>query len=776
MLYIYQNGKNVKLVANSNITITRSKSFTGAFFTITNATLEIIGTEENKITFDGNKENVEATNRVIDVSNGGKLKLENVIIQNNINKGNGGALAILANSEATLKNVKIDSNESIGGTQGGGGIYCNGTLTINDSTISNNNSDNNGGGINGNTSSDITLNNTTITNNTTTQSGGGAIYTRGKLTIEDSIISNNKANNKGGGIYKTDFGAICQISDTTIKGNTAKKGGGIYVSRGKVNIEKNVTITENNATISGGGVNFENEVAGIFTFYDDNVKILAKFDENKNEITETITDEDGNEIEVVKDGDGNPLMETNSNGKKYYYTKEDVYLTHDEGENKYALKIYNNNNDIYDVILFWGQSNMVGYAGCLSDENSPDGRIEEVGGNENFSKKTGIDIEIINKYDKMNHVAIEQEPGTAFDYKYISNSLEEISADTEILGEKLKYEIDENESVNLAYRDVDSTDFSIQQSKGTNMIPQFCSTYYKLTGHKVVVVLTANGGEKIANFLPSDDEEYGEKNKDDDDKQYIYEAMKTKYNAAIKYLEDNNKTIGKKLYVCFQGEADAAGSINRNDPNVEQLMNNAITKYKNTFKKVHNKLKSDLGITNGVIIETGSTPGILNYNEYLKRVAIHNAQEELAQENNDIIIGSDYAWEKLIPNSAGYEIIMGNTNDYENKLAEMRLSVCYHEGAADPNENAIHFTSAALSQIGKETAESIHEYNDAYDGINIYPRMTDKNVVDWTLDEKLNLELMYTKLLGTAPRSSARFTRNDNCQNIFGGLLCNTIK
>ena len=160
--------------------------------------------------------------------------------------------------------------------------------------------------------------------------------------MENLTISNNDAQN-GGGIFAYSR-TICQISNTTIKGNAATtRGGGIYANNGRygtVNVEKNVIITENEAGESGGGVDFED--VGVFTFYNDNIKVLAKFDNNGNEITESIIN-DGNTIQVVKDNNGNPLTETNNNGKiTYYYTKEDVYLEHKENENTYVLKIYNN--------------------------------------------------------------------------------------------------------------------------------------------------------------------------------------------------------------------------------------------------------------------------------------------------------------------------------------------------------------------------------------------------------------------------------------------------
>ncbi len=76
------------------------------------------------------------------------------------------------------------------------------------------------------------------------------------------------------------------------------------------------------------------------------------------------------------------------------------------------------------------------------------------------------------------------------------NKLKNITEETKYLGEKLNY--------NIITKKLDipsDKKFSLQKSYGTNMIPQFCKKYYEKTGRKVVVVMAANGGERIANFL-----------------------------------------------------------------------------------------------------------------------------------------------------------------------------------------------------------------------------------------------------------------------------------
>lgn len=347
--------------------------------------------------------------------------------------------------------------------------------------------------------------------------------------------------------------------------------------------------------------------------------------------------------------------------------------------------------EIYDVILFWGQSNMTGYCGSYEGERTKDTRYNyaDASSVKAFSEQTGIDEEILSNSVKMNYVKVQQEPKTTYEYYYIGDKLQELSEETQYSGEQLKY--------NSSTKKLEATTspYSIQISDGTNVIPQFCQTYYneycKKTGHKVVAVLASNGGEEIENFLPSTDTEYG-----DSSNQLIYEAMLEKYTSAINCVEKNNGVVGNKLWVCFQGEAN--------------VRNTSTAEYKRLFLKVHNYIKRDFGITKGAIIETSHTIGLDLYDQVNN---IHNAQEELANENNDIIIGSRYAYNRYVPNQSTYNSTAfkndiftdsnGNKMSYTDAFNKASYSTCY------PTNNTIHFTSAALSQIGKETAESLAE-------------------------------------------------------------------
>ena len=117
-----------------------------------------------------------------------------------------------------------------------------------------------------------------------------------------------------------------------------------------------------------------------------------------------------------------------------------------------SISIAATQQEVYDVILFWGQSNMTGYCGLYNT----DAKAQQKGSNNeakadprynysdsssvrNYSQKTGIDEEILSNSQQMNWVKITQEPNTVFDYVYSTNKLTEITENTKYIGETLKY-------------------------------------------------------------------------------------------------------------------------------------------------------------------------------------------------------------------------------------------------------------------------------------------------------------------------------------------------
>jgi hypothetical protein len=128
-------------------------------------------------------------------------------------------------------NAIVDRFTVQNGFSGNGGGIRNdgdGTLTLNNSTISYNSG---GGGISNDGT--LTLNNCTVSGNTTqldegpfTQTTGGGILNRGgTLVLNHGTISGNTARS-GGGIYNADYlGGTVTLQNTIVAGNTASGDG-----------------------------------------------------------------------------------------------------------------------------------------------------------------------------------------------------------------------------------------------------------------------------------------------------------------------------------------------------------------------------------------------------------------------------------------------------------------------------------------------------------------------------------------------------------------------
>ncbi|HEY6285402.1 MAG TPA: choice-of-anchor Q domain-containing protein, partial [Ktedonobacteraceae bacterium] len=162
-----------------------------------------------------------------------------------------------------------DSKNSTSAT---GFIDNQGTLILNNSTISGNTASSSGGTINqgisgggGGISNEgtLTLNNSTISGNSAF--GGGGIFNSGTLTLNNSTVSANTAST-GGGIFN---GGTLTLNNSTISANTASDGGGFYIvgSSGVISttttnttIINNSTISDNNASDMGGGILFESSI------------------------------------------------------------------------------------------------------------------------------------------------------------------------------------------------------------------------------------------------------------------------------------------------------------------------------------------------------------------------------------------------------------------------------------------------------------------------------------------------------------------------------------
>lgn len=189
-------------------------------------------------------ENSEVYNNLGGFGDGGGIySAQNAIISDtlvfNNDADNGGGL-YLAGSALVVNSV-ISDNMSISGSPGaglGGGIYYESTinaLEIRNTTILSNTSQG-GGGIYAN--GILTITRSHITDNFVYGDGGGILATLSDLTILESTINDNKTfadgSNFGGGIHASGFFGSDNFTmiDSTVNNNSAGTVAGIFLNSG----------------------------------------------------------------------------------------------------------------------------------------------------------------------------------------------------------------------------------------------------------------------------------------------------------------------------------------------------------------------------------------------------------------------------------------------------------------------------------------------------------------------------------------------------------------
>ena len=145
----------------------------------------------------------------------------------------------------TLTHSAVISNSA---NAWGGGIYSLRPLTLNDSIVSSNTADE-GGGIY--TMHTLTLNSSAVISNQATSRGGGIFnYWSYAVELNNSTISDNNADGEGGGIYNA---GILTLNGSVVDGNSAEQGGGIDNEFGTVELTDS-TVSGNQAASGGGGL------------------------------------------------------------------------------------------------------------------------------------------------------------------------------------------------------------------------------------------------------------------------------------------------------------------------------------------------------------------------------------------------------------------------------------------------------------------------------------------------------------------------------------------
>ncbi len=172
------------------------------------------------------------------------------------------------NIDITISGVSITNGRSIG--LAGGGIYNtrgSGSITLNNSVVSDNVANSNGGGgIYINNGVPLTLNNSTVSGNSTAGgagNGGGIYNSESSVTLNNSTVSGNSATSHGGGIFNEAFlfPATTNLNHSTITGNTADSdsddsgdGGGIY-NNADLGTVSTATVNFTNSIVAGNSDN-----------------------------------------------------------------------------------------------------------------------------------------------------------------------------------------------------------------------------------------------------------------------------------------------------------------------------------------------------------------------------------------------------------------------------------------------------------------------------------------------------------------------------------------
>jgi len=196
------------------------------------------------------------------------VSIDGTLISNNTAGEEGGGLWQVSSDTMTITNATISNNTANSGNnsnqdQGGGGIFNQGTLSINASVVQDNTAqlnDGHGGGIYNAFNGDLVVNSSTLSGNKAIY-GGGIQNDDAIGTVNDSTISGNESDFGGGIILFSTAGntATLTLNRSTISGNEASSSGGgvitqsIDANSATLNVN-HCTIALNSAANPGGGL------------------------------------------------------------------------------------------------------------------------------------------------------------------------------------------------------------------------------------------------------------------------------------------------------------------------------------------------------------------------------------------------------------------------------------------------------------------------------------------------------------------------------------------
>ncbi len=181
------------------------------------------------------------------IYNVGTLNVTNTTFYSNTGNAGGGIYNL--GGTMNLLNTTLYGNTATSVTDGGGGIYNNGVLTVTNSSVYSNTASKNGGGIHN--SATLNISNSTVSGNSAYSNDGGGIYQGGGTANLTNVTLSGNIAHYGGGI--TTSGGDVTLLDTTVSGNTSNYGGAIFMNGGTATFS-NSTLSSNTAYQYGGGV------------------------------------------------------------------------------------------------------------------------------------------------------------------------------------------------------------------------------------------------------------------------------------------------------------------------------------------------------------------------------------------------------------------------------------------------------------------------------------------------------------------------------------------
>jgi hypothetical protein len=198
--------------------------------------------------------------RLLRVARVGDLTVRQTTLHGGKVSGQQAGGGVLNEGSVTLEECTISGNSAFRG----GGVWSatsdTGQLTLSHSTISGNSASSQGGGVGSNAfgASQVTITSSTISDNSAERGGGVYGFTTddSQMTLTNSTISDNSATSRSGGMESLTYGGSrIEIISSTISGNSAEKGGGIAsYTYGDSRIEITTSTISGNSARSGGGM------------------------------------------------------------------------------------------------------------------------------------------------------------------------------------------------------------------------------------------------------------------------------------------------------------------------------------------------------------------------------------------------------------------------------------------------------------------------------------------------------------------------------------------